>query len=331
MTSPTAAARPRGVVVVAVFALVMALAIVAAECTPDDPNTESTRPAGSSTGSGSEKAESTSGAKATTTTALPELPSGGRTIFPGHRVVGFYGNSETAALGVLGETDPEGAVDRVNAAAAPFATPDRPVLGAFELIVTVAQRDAGPSGNYTEAASMDSIERWIDVAEENGLLVVLDLQPGRASFVDQVKMFEKFLRRPHVGLGLDPEWRMKPDQVPGKAIGEVQASEVNEVGTYLSNIVTENDLPQKLFVIHQFTTDMIVNREALETEYEGLATVIHIDGFGTQKVKTEKYDELAVQPPLYNGFKLFYDEDTDIFEPAEALALDPSPDLFTYQ
>jgi hypothetical protein len=35
--------------------------------------------------------------------------------------------------------------------------------------------------------------------------------------------------------------------------------------------------------------------------------------------------------PFSNGFKLFFDEDVDMFSPAEVLALDPVPDLVTYQ
>lgn len=307
-------------------------AIVAAGCSPGDPiaSTSGERP----TTTPQDRAEpdpSTTTAPTTTTTAPPELPGGGRTILPDKRVVAFYGNSQSTAMGVLGETGPEGAVDRLAVAAAPFDRPDRPVIGAFELIVSVAQRAPGPDGDYSEPTPTDQIQPWIDAASDNDMLIILDVQPGRSSFVDEVKRYEPFLLQPNVSLALDPEWRMGPDEAPGDSIGSVDAAEVVEVGRWLSDLVTANDLPQKLFVIHQFTPDMITRRPLLAVPFEGLATVVHIDGFGGQEVKTKKYTELAVAPPIYNGFKLFYDEDTDMFEPAEAMALDPSPDLITYQ
>lgn len=264
------------------------------------------------------------------TTAPPELPGGGRSILPEHRVVAFYGNAETATLGVLGETGPEEAVARLAAAAAPFETPDRPVIGAFELIVSVAQGSPGDDGDFTAPTPPDLIQQWISVAQANGLLVILDVQPGRSPFPEEVKRYEQYLRQPGVSLALDPEWRMGPDERPGQTIGSVETFEILAVAKWLSAIVTENDLPQKLFVIHQFTPDMVKNRQILEP-FPGLATVVHIDGFGTRPAKTSKYEQLHADPPFYNGFKLFYDEDTDMFDPAGALALTPSPDLITYQ
>src|SRR5687768_10743737 len=50
----------------------------------------------------------------------PELPRGGREIFPAFRVVAHYGGATTWKLGILGETAPEEAAARVEAAAAPF-------------------------------------------------------------------------------------------------------------------------------------------------------------------------------------------------------------------
>ena len=282
------------------------------------------------TTSTSTRATTTTRAPTTTTTAPPQLPGGGREIFPDRRVIAFYGNSQSAALGVLGETSPQEAAPRLAAAAAPFATPDRPVLGAYELIVSVVQGSPGADGNFTAPTAPEQIQAWLDAARANGLLLILDVQPGRASFVDVVKQYEPFLRQPDVSLALDPEWRMGPDEIPGQTIGSVDVAEVNEVSAWLADIVKQGNLPQKLFVIHQFTTSMIVDRPAL-ADRPGLATVIHIDGFGTQAQKVQKYQALRVNPPFHNGFKLFYDEDTDLFTPAEVLAFPNPPDLVTYQ
>ena len=75
---------------------------------------------------------------------------------------------------------------------------------------------------------------------------------------------------------------------------------------------------------------MLTSRELLR-EPEGLAVTIHMDGFGTQEQKLTTYGVVQASPPFHNGFKLFFDEDVDMFTPAEVLRLDPVPDLITYQ
>jgi hypothetical protein len=265
--------------------------------------------------------------------SFPAPPAGQRDlrrIFPWRRVIAYYGNHLVPAMGVLGETGPAQAVGRVNAAAAPYATDDKPVVGAFELIVSVAQASAGSDGDYSRPTPIDQIRPWLEAARANGMLLILDIQPGRTSFVDEVKRYEEILKEPEVGLALDPEWRMGPGQVPGRVIGSVDASEVNAVSQWLSDLVIGNDLPQKLFVVHQFKSTMITNRDQLVPR-PGLAWVLHMDGFGSQQLKLQTYSFVQVERPFFNGFKLFYDEDTNIFQPGEILLLDPVPDLVTYQ
>jgi hypothetical protein len=235
-------------------------------------------------------------------------------------------------MGVLGETGPEAAVERVKAAARPFDQPGRRATGAFEMIVTVAQASAGADGNYSHPSKLEDVAKWIDVAEREGLYVILDIQPGRSDFFTESIRYEELLRRPNVGLALDPEWRMGPTQRPGQTVGSVTAAEVNRVSLWLSELVLENDLPEKMFIVHQFQSRMIKNREQL-LDRPGLATVIHADGFGGRAIKMETYSIIHASPPFYNGFKLFIDEDTRMFQPHEVLAFDPLPvpDLITYQ
>ncbi len=285
----------------------------------------------SSTTSTTEPSTTTTTEPSTTTTTAPrELPGGGREIFPGRRVVAYYGNATSPALGVLGETGPEEAAARVAVAALPFAQPDRPVLGAFELIVSVAHRSPGPDGDFSSPTDAAVILPWLAAARAHGMLLLLDVQPGRASFVDEVKRYEGLLREPDVGLALDAEWRMGPGEVPGEVIGQVSAAEVNEVSAWLSVLVADENLPEKLFVLHQFTAGMLPDRAAV-VDRPGLATVVHVDGFGSRADKLAKYEQLHAVAPFANGLKLFFDEDIDIFTPAEVLGLVPAPDLITYQ
>ncbi len=260
----------------------------------------------------------------------PGDPAVGR-ILPTNRLVAYYGNHQVPAMGVLGETGPAEAVARVQAAAAPIATPQRPAVGAFEMIVTVAQARPGADGNYSAPSDPEQLRPWLAAAEAAGLQVIFDIQPGRSHFLPEVQRYEELLKEPHVHLALDPEWRVGPGGVPGQGVGQVDASEVNLVSAWLSNLVVEHNLPDKLLIIHQFELRMITNRDQLLAR-PGLIPVIHMDGFGPQWLKLQTYSYVHVDgPPWRNGFKLFYDEDTDIFEPWEVLQLDPVPDLITYQ
>ena len=253
-------------------------------------------------------------------------------VFEDERVIAYYGNHLTRLLGVLGETGPEEAVGRVQRQAALFEADDKGARGAFEMIVTVAQGSAGADGNYSHPSNIADVRAWIDIAAANGLHVILDIQPGRSDFLTESVRYEDLLKLPNVHLALDPEWRMEPWQRPGQVVGSVTAAEVNQVSEWLSNLTLQNDLPEKMFIVHQFQTRMIKNREDL-IDRPGLATVIHADGFGGREIKQASYSLIKVEEPFYNGFKLFIDEDTRIYQPAEVLqfSTNPVPDLVTYQ
>ncbi len=97
------------------------------------------------------------------------------------------------------------------------------------------------------------------------------------------------------------------------------------------SIVRRYDLPQKLFVVHQFTPDMIAHRSTI-VDPPGLALVFHIDGFGSRAAKLSKYHLLARdRHGAFMGFKLFYKQDVDMMSASDVMRLRPAPDLLTYQ
>ena len=218
----------------------------------------------------------------------PELPGGGRVLLPHRRLVALYGNDRSAALGVLGEQPPDAAAARLAAVAEPYRAGDRAVLGAFELIATVATRAPGADGLYRAPSDPAFVQRYLDAARAHGLYLILDLQPGRSDFLTEARRYEEFLRQPDVGLALDPEWRMGPNQVPGDGVGQVSAAEVNAVLDYVAGLVAEELLPQKLVVVHQFQLRMVTDRDTLRAP-PGLAVMIHMDGFGTHAQKLGTY------------------------------------------
>ncbi len=262
--------------------------------------------------------------------AAPELPLGGRTIFPQHRVVAYYGTAGSAGLGVLGEVDPDGIVPRLRTAAAGFAAPDRKVQIAFELIVSVAQSKPGADGTYSRMIDPAKIQQYVDAARRHQALVILDVQPGRGTFLAQVQKLRPFLEQPHVGVALDPEWRMGPNEVPGKVTGAVAAAEVNAVAAFVAGIVAEKNLPEKLFLLHQFKASMIPDIAAVAPQ-PGLAIVHHLDGFGTRSEKDATFKRLYRPGRFHLGYKLFYDEDVNIYTPPEMLAFAQVPDYVSYQ
>ncbi|WP_414172529.1 hypothetical protein [Clavibacter tessellarius] len=96
---------------------------------------------------------------------------------------------------------------------------------------------------------------------------MIDLQPGRTDFLTQAKRYESVLAQPGVGLALDPEWRLGPDQVPLKQIGSVSAAEVDATTDWLAGLVRDRGLPQKMLVLHQFRLSMITDRASLDTSH----------------------------------------------------------------
>lgn len=262
-----------------------------------------------------------------------ELPGGGQLLLPGRRIVALYGSPGYPSLGVLGEQDPAGAVDRVREVAQGYDADGTPVLHAFEIITTIASAGPGADGDYSAELSLDEIRPLIEEAGRSDVYVILDLQPGRTDFLTQAKIYEEFLRLPHVGLALDPEWRLGPSQVHLRQIGTVDAAEINTVVEWLAGIVREDSLPQKLLLLHQFKISMITNRDQVLTPPE-LAVVIQMDGQGPLGSKYGTWEALKNAGPNSGwmwGWKNFYDEDSPTATPEQVLALDPVPVLVSFQ
>ena len=265
-----------------------------------------------------------------------ELPGGGLLMFDRdrtRRIVAMYGHPSTSQLGVLGEQGPAEGVARLRSIAEGYDADGADVVLAFEIIATVASAQAGRDGDYSNETALDDIRPWITTAAENDMYVVLDLQPGRTDFLTQAKQYEELLRLPHVGLALDPEWRLKPGQVHLRQIGTVDAAEINEVVRWLAELVRTEALPQKLLVLHQFRFSMITNRELIETPPE-LAVLVHMDGQGPINTKYSTWDALTGEPDagrFWWGWKNFYDEDSPTPTASQVLALTPLPLFVSYQ
>ncbi len=263
-------------------------------------------------------------------TPTPTEPGGSRTLLPGHRIVAFYGAAGTPSLGVLGTASPTAIWPRLAQQAAAYRSATTPVIPAYELITDVIQASPGADGDYEVQEPASTVETYLAAAHEHHAMLILDIQPGRTSFLTLAQRLEPYLLDPDVGLALDPEWRLQPGQVPDQQIGTVSPAEINQTSLWLQDLVRAHHLPQKLLLIHQFVEDQVSPRSAVAVR-SSLAMVFNMDGFGGQAAKLSKYHYLATDTRFPLGMKLFYKQDVSIFTPAQTVALKPSPDVVDYE
>jgi hypothetical protein len=210
---------------------------------------------------------------------------------------------------------------------------DVPVVPTFEIIATVAQRSKGSDGNYSGEWSVRSLRPWVEAAGRAGMLVVLDLQPGRADVLDQAMRYRALLQLPYVGLAVDPEWKLQPGQLPRGQIGTIDATEINRTSAWLAHLVRAGHLPQKLFVVHQFRVSMVGRERLLRVDRPELAVLVHMDGQGGSAQKEATWDAVRRARPAgtWLGWKNFYDEDHPMYSPVETLRRHPRPVMVSYQ
>ncbi|MEU7186391.1 hypothetical protein [Streptomyces sp. NPDC045369] len=264
----------------------------------------------------------------------PQLPRGGRELFPRHRLVGYCGLPGAAALGRLGTGDLDQRAREIEKLAQTYAA-DREPLPVLELLAVVANSGAGPDGTYRTRTSADTVRRFHEAARKHRALLLLNIQPGRASALGEVKALREWLVHPDVGVALDPEWEMGPGEKPGDSYGRTDGGELTEIARYLSGLVREYDLPEKAFVFHQVATSVVEDQQAFRPQ-PGVAAIKCADGIGAPGLKRGTWNDLVRNLPggMHTGFKLFYDEDTEgsrLMTHKEVLALRPQPEYVMYE
>jgi hypothetical protein len=253
-------------------------------------------------------------------------------LLDSHLLVTWYGNPHTARMGVLGRFEGEERAEGLRQQAAAYAalTPKH-VQPAYHLVAVVAQPAAGQDGKWRRRESAGVIQALLEEARANGFLLVLDVQPGRSTVEDEVAYLRPFLAEPDVHLALDPEFDMSEGQVPGRELGHTHAVHVNAALDILERILAERDLPPKVLIVHQFTMNMLPDKEQIRPRPR-IDLVLDMDGFGSQSLKLSTYRMVTRQCALpFAGFKLFYQQDTNLFPPAHVMKLAPVPSVVIYQ
>jgi len=265
------------------------------------------------------------------------LPAPGA-VLPCERIVAYYGNPLSRRMGVLGEYDPEEMLARLDRAVAEWeaADPRVPVRPALHLVTLVAQADPGRNGLYRLWMTDSLVETVYGWAQSRDALLFLDLQVGLSTVQAELPRLARFLQRPDVHVGLDPEFAMKGGAEPGHRIGSMDAAEINWAIDFLADIVNDHGLPPKVLVVHRFTRGMLTNASEIRLRPE-VQVVIDMDGWGQARLKRSTYHSFIVPEPVqFTGFKIFYHNDVrepgwTLMTPEEVLRLRPQPLYIQYQ
>jgi hypothetical protein len=246
-------------------------------------------------------------------------------------IVAHHGAAGDAAAGLLEGPPPEVAAD-LQARVARFAAgSSAPVVPAIHLTAVRATDEPGDDGLYRTRESADTIRMYLDAARSIDAQLILDVRPGRARWIDELRRLRPFLAEPDVGISLDPEWKTGPSGVPGEQVGQIGATTVNQLSRFVGELAVQNELPDKLMVIHQFAPGMIANREGI-VRRAGVDLVIDVNGHGDPASKRATYAALTAEPGAWRwGIKLFPGLEPNPLTPDELRELDPAPALVIYQ
>ncbi len=260
-------------------------------------------------------------------------------ILPFKRVVTFYGNLYSKKMGALGEYAPKEMLRMLYSEVAKWekVDPKTPVQPALHYIAVVAAGDKGKDGKYRNRMPDKQIDSVFKIAAmKKDMIVFLDIQVALSTIKEELPRLEKYLMRPDVHLGIDPEFSMKGGILPGKKIGTYDASEINYASDYLAKLVRTHKLPPKIFVIHRFTGKMVTNYKNIKLRPE-VQIVMHMDGWGEPELKmgTHRYF-IYNEPVQFTGFKIFYKNDLKkapnrLMTPAELMKFKPQPSYIQYQ
>jgi hypothetical protein len=275
---------------------------------------------------------------------MPRWPAGPKAnagaILPAKRIVAYYGNPLSKRMGVLGEYAPEEMLARLDKEVKRWnaADPSTPVQPALHLVATVAQGAAGKDGKWRTRMDSTLIEKVYGWAKSRNAIMFVDIQVGQSTVEQELPPLMRFLERPDVHLGLDPEFSMHHDKAgvrPGAKIGTMTAADINHAIRTLDQLVRDKKLPPKVLVVHRFTKRMVPDAEAIRPT-ANVQVVMDMDGWGPPWLKFDSYNHYIVTHPVqYTGFKLFYGNDTKkgdaLLTPRELLTLRPRPLYIQYQ
>jgi hypothetical protein len=260
--------------------------------------------------------------------SAPAPARGTRTLFPQNRVVSLYGAA--GGFGVIGRKSVNGAAKKLKRQAKPYARRSNiPVIKAFDLVAVIATSCESRRDKCRTRVSDEVIRRYLNkIRELNGRLI-LDIQPARSNVMNEIDHLRPFLRKPDVDVAIDAEWNVGRHGTPGQDQGSISAKKLNKASIELQSIIKNNNLSQKLMIVHQFHKGSIKHDGDVKRR-DKVDVTFNFDGIGSRSAKKAGYRQLSTRR-LFNGFSLFYKLDDNLMSPRGVMKLDPKPDYVMYQ
>ncbi len=261
-------------------------------------------------------------------------------------IVALYGRPHVKTLGTLGQQSLEQTIQKAKAKAKLYEKAlgnGKHVTPGFDLIYEMATSSPGKNGKYVITLNHDTLLEYIKAAQQNGIVVFIDVQLGKKSPAEAVKPLLKYLKYDNVQIAVDPEFSVDNLTVrPGKKIGSITGTQINEVQDLMRDYIKANGIKDdKILLVHMFTEHMVTDKKAIRYT-DRVHLVMHLDGHGSPALKIKTYNGLytdARASKVVGGFKVFYKQDKPMMTPKQVLGLEPvsnrkvkdMPKIITYQ
>jgi hypothetical protein len=235
------------------------------------------------------------------------------------------------------------------------ADPHHPVKLGLDVVVNAFEdcyHNPTDFPTCTSTATPSVIQRYIDYAQQNNLLLFLNVQLGTTTVADMVTQLMPYLRYPFVELELDTAFHYPPDSTPSQIFshdnncgclkpiqGHMDAGEINWTIDQLAQLVLQYRIPSKVLVFDQPAADAVINMPKIKAN-PYVAIVQQMDAPGAIDVKVGDYGRFVTDQLIqYGGFKLFFSypestccTDTPLMAPKQVFSsLNPAPLLVSYQ
>ncbi len=240
----------------------------------------------------------------------------------------YYGRPGIALMGIIGEHDAAAIMPLIKAKAAEYDEANGPTVGvqpAVHLVWGMATVDDQPDNSHIAYLSEAEVMPYIQEGLKAGVDVILDSQIANLSPTASISPALPYLQYPNVHLAIDPEFAVvHPGQaIPGNPIGYLTAEQVNDVQRAMAEYMRAHGIEGKrILMVHQFQSNMIVDKEQLDPTFPEVELTLSVDGFGNPYVKTWKYNALVDANTPFTSFKLFYGWDDPLMTPRQALGVD---------
>jgi len=261
-------------------------------------------------------------------------------------IVAYYGRPNVKSLGILGNYSLQEIIPKIKAKAKEYEDAlnhTHKVTAGFDLIYELATKEAGKDGKYVIKLPDATLQKYIKAANDNNMVLFIDIQLGKQTPQEAVKPLLKYLSNPSVHIAIDPEFSIDDLSVnPGKVIGAITGKQINDVQTMMSDYLKEHNITDdKILLVHMFTQNMVTGKKDIKYT-DKIHLVMHLDGHGSPALKINVYNGLYTEARaarVSGAFKVFLKQDKPIMTPKQVLGLESignkkvkdMPKIITYQ